>query len=59
MAALSIYFTQGFGEIVFRLLFMGAAIWLTWLYGKRALTKKATPEQDIYLNSSEDSRYSS
>jgi len=59
MAALSIYFTQGFGEIVFRLLFMGAAIWLIWLYGKRALTKKATPEQDIYLNSSEDSHYSS
>ena len=59
MAALSIYFMQGFGAIAFRFLFMGAAIWLTWLYGKRAFAKKATPEQDIYLNSSEDSRYSS
>lgn len=39
-AALSVYLIQGFGAIAFRFMLMGFALWMIWLYGKRALPGK-------------------
>jgi hypothetical protein len=44
-AALSVYFVQGFGALAFRFMFIGFALWVIWLYGKRALPKRRTLNQ--------------
>lgn len=48
-AALSIYFMQTFEAFAFRFMFMGFAIWVIWLYGKRALGSKNTLTQQTYF----------
>lgn len=57
-AALSVYFVQGFGALAFRFMFIGLAIWVIWLYGKRALPQPKNTDQQGYLSPSDHQSYS-